>query len=547
MPKKTRLTTLSYLIKNKLLTLFLFILVITAPFALVALSEEVRNFVSANFLAEQKYDTTSLKTAATTFEQKALVLIFDPMLDNGMTVSEYLASTGERLPYDQQIEEGIDFFIAASRNRLQYEVVETIELNHFPVKEDGFQYDSESYFAVINQQTPPHMPDIADYYAFLNDPALDICGKFNRGEIDELWLFGGPWFGFYESAMASYPGGPGFWVNGPTLHETACEGLLPIGIPGAHTFGHRMESTMTYVYGIWEQNSMAHNWNRFGLEGAHSPDFNRFGCGSVHYAPNATTPDHDYDFGLTNYVYSYCHDFSNYPNLSNPGSVARLINCEEWGCTTAGYEMWWWQNLPHFIGRGPDTKLNDWWQYLVLPSSALPTNGVFSNLSAQMPENGPATFRFNYSGEGGEYKIHVSTFPDMSEDVFVNFAYGKVNPIIKMDPRIWDKYSCGRTLYWRITSGSGVESPIIATQVCDQVPTPTPSSAQRCSSQGGNWREFSDGCADSCEKARDPYGIMCTQAITLGCDCGPDKCWDGQQCAQNPSIEIIITPKPKRK
>jgi hypothetical protein len=35
-----------------------------------------------------------------------------------------------------------------------------------------------------------------------------------RGEIDEIWLFGGPYFGFYESRMA----GPGaFWCNAPPL------------------------------------------------------------------------------------------------------------------------------------------------------------------------------------------------------------------------------------------------------------------------------------------------------------------------------------------
>ena len=53
---------------------------------------------------------------------------------------------------------------------------------------------------------------------------------------------------------------------------------------------------------------------------------------------------------------------------------------------------------------------------------------------------------------------------------------------------------------------------------------------EACSEQGGEWKEFSKGCVDSCAKARNPGDIVCTQAFTYGCDCGPDRCWTGVKC-----------------
>lgn len=46
----------------------------------------------------------------------------------------------------------------------------------------------------------------------------------------------------------------------------------------------------------------------------------------------------------------------------------------------------------------------------------------------------------------------------------------------------------------------------------------------------GSWREFPNGCADSCEYARNPESTLCTQVITSGCNCDPNSCWNGQSC-----------------
>lgn len=398
---------------------------------------------------------------------KVYVLEFDPVLSNGKTVSQYLHEKQGLPLYDQQITDAINFFKKASRGKLQYKVVERKTEKYWPVKIDGFQYDEKSYLSVITQQIPHHEPDFADYYQFLNDEKLDICGKLNRGEIDEVWLFGGPWFGFYESAMASHEGEPGFWVNGPTFDKTDCQKLLPVGIPGAHTFGHRMESIMTFVYGSWQQNRTDHTWDEFGLERAHSPNYSAFGCGSVHFAPNARTDADDYDFDIKEYVNSYCDSFLRSTHrLYTTTARTKRINCDAWGCTREGYELWWWQHIPRFPGRGTDTKLNNWWTYFADPNMVYPQKpGRFMKLFAQMPEDGPATFNFQYTEEGLRYKIDVSTTPDMSHDVYVNFTQSAINPAIETNPQKWDKYSCGRDLYWRITAYDGTQSPITKTTV----------------------------------------------------------------------------------
>ena len=54
-----------------------------------------------------------------------------------------------------------------------------------------------------------------------------------------------------------------------------------------------------------------------------------------------------------------------------------------------------------------------------------------------------------------------------------------------------------------------------------------------CSRAGGKWKRFSSGCADSCFLARATSNPLCTMVLTDSCDCGPDKCWDGQTCVDN--------------
>ncbi|WP_322488133.1 hypothetical protein [Chloroflexus sp.] len=62
--------------------------------------------------------------------------------------------------------------------------------------------------------------------AIVNSPAFDICGKANRGEIDEVWIYNGPYFGFFESSLV---GPNAFRYNSPPVAMPhTCNRLIPI-------------------------------------------------------------------------------------------------------------------------------------------------------------------------------------------------------------------------------------------------------------------------------------------------------------------------------
>ena len=51
-----------------------------------------------------------------------------------------------------------------------------------------------------------------------------------------------------------------------------------------------------------------------------------------------------------------------------------------------------------------------------------------------------------------------------------------------------------------------------------------------CEFGGGIWREFSNSgefCHDECNK---PEQVICKRFMSMGCDCGPDKCWNRNSC-----------------
>ena len=50
-----------------------------------------------------------------------------------------------------------------------------------------------------------------------------------------------------------------------------------------------------------------------------------------------------------------------------------------------------------------------------------------------------------------------------------------------------------------------------------------------CEGAKGVWRQFGNGCADNCETKFDKFA-MCTNALVFACDCGKNRCWNGETC-----------------
>ena len=65
------------------------------------------------------------------------------------------------------------------------------------------------------------------------------------------------------------------------------------------------------------------------------------------------------------------------------------------------------------------------------------------------------------------------------------------------------------------------------------------SDEQICIGMGGSWFYFSNTCVDSCTKARSKEPVLCGQAFTWGCKCGPDKCWNGGSCEAITKEELL--------
>ncbi len=269
----------------------------------------------------------------------------------------------------------IDFFQQASNGRMSYTVAyTTVVTDGWPVKIDGFRYTEETYLDVIHGVTPPHSPDNVNYNLIVNSAQFDICDKVNSGEIDEVWIYNGPYFGFWESTLA---GPDAYWFNSPPVPGPYdCNRLVPIMGPSpergldcaTENFGHRTESTMTQVYGSWQQNRTAHNWERYALVKALSPDYSYSGCGNIHYPANGAS---DYDYGNPSTVLSNCADFANYPELGDPLVVAQPVTCSAWSCDHLQFFAYWFGHFPGNSGCGPDQVSNDWWEYFASPALAL--------------------------------------------------------------------------------------------------------------------------------------------------------------------------------
>jgi hypothetical protein len=249
--------------------------------------------------------------------------------------------------------------VECSTGYVRYQIAEWRDVDAFPVKADGFRYTETAYLQAWANRSGWHHPDAVDYRAIFRD--FDIPHRINLGEIDEVWLWGFPYAGYWESTMA---GESAYFCNSPPIRGIGATRIfVTMGFnyergvgEMLESFGHRVESIMRHVFGSWEPNE-THAWNRFTLYDSVAPG--RSGCGNVHFAPNSV---HDYDWGNRRLVWSTCDDWLTYPDLTDR---RRQVNCEEWGNgDIRAHHHWWLSHLPNAAGRS-EGKLNNWWAYAV--------------------------------------------------------------------------------------------------------------------------------------------------------------------------------------
>ncbi len=142
-----------------------------------------------------------------------------------------------------------------SDQRLLFRVVQTLTVKDYPLLLDGRRYTDETWTQTL-QDDKRALRDshgnymLADYMRIIKD--ANILAQVRDRQIDEVWMFGGPYFGFYESRMV---GRGAFWCNAPAIEQPG-RLFIMMGFnyerdikEMVHDFGHRTESILSMQFG----------------------------------------------------------------------------------------------------------------------------------------------------------------------------------------------------------------------------------------------------------------------------------------------------------
>jgi broad specificity phosphatase PhoE len=293
--------------------------------------------------------------------RKVLMISHNPVLktEGGKTLRDYF----NWYDPDDLADACVDDMRWSTYGYADYEIVERIVVDGYPVKRDGFRYTEASYLNAWRTRQF-HPADGVDYLKLVEE--FDMIPRIDRGEIDEIWLFGHPYGGYYESIM----GGPGaFFCNAPALAGTehAKRRFVIMGFnfergvgEMLEDFGHRAESILHHLY---ENEPKDNLWTRFYKCGKDYPG-EVTECGNVHFSPNSVR---DYDWGNRTVVMSRCDNWYNYPDLRGE---PRPVDCSEWGDGQIRlHHLWWFRHFPHITGTAANGFAHNWWQYIIDPNT----------------------------------------------------------------------------------------------------------------------------------------------------------------------------------
>jgi hypothetical protein len=302
--------------------------------------------------------------------QRLAIVIFDPPIDNGKDEPEPLSRVmGWEDPSDlaAQYRRALE---AVTNGRLRYDVVKTVIVEEFPEKVDQFKYTEAPYRQCLASADSCHGEDAADYPFILD--AQGLCENVNNGVIDEVWLFGGPYFGFPLLQRVGPLTATSPWSTLGTScrrvtdvfgfsYERGLDAMLG-GLQG------QVEIILEQIYGDWDADRTDTAYHRFESVDLLSSGYSVSGCGGHGYAPNSAQ-EGKYD--SADNVLSDCDEFYAYPMAPDPDAVPDSINCEAWGCTGIGHYRYWLRHLPAAKGTAADGRLADWWRYLLRPDDLL--------------------------------------------------------------------------------------------------------------------------------------------------------------------------------
>jgi hypothetical protein len=180
-----------------------------------------------------------------------------------------------------------------TEQRLLYRVAQKVTVRDFPPLLDGRRYTNETWLQTLQDDRKAIRDShggymMADYVRIIQDHS--ILTKIRDKQIDEVWMFGGPYFGFYESRMV---GRGAFWCNAPAIEQPG-RLFVMMGFnyerdlrEMVHDFGHRAESILCAQFG-----SQMFMQQLYGLQtiGTCKNDFEEWLLehGTVHRKPGGT-------------------------------------------------------------------------------------------------------------------------------------------------------------------------------------------------------------------------------------------------------------------
>jgi hypothetical protein len=264
---------------------------------------------------------------------------------------------------------------------------------------DYIVYETKEFLSAIPESA--EFPNRPDYMQILNN--LDICNYVDNLGVKEVLMWGyhhgniepeesDMSMGTVSQNFWNMPQGKpdrklkiaGFasWGDISNSYQTndlpVCEKTYTLVNPvygtsydnAIHNHIHQIENVLAFAGGDdWCDGGFV---NKKCVDSAHTPNmfWDRFGgkwynheqgtwiCGNSHFPPNVAN---DYEYDSTNTVSTSC------PNWKPDGTGAsESVNCDNWGCTTLGFYVWWMQNIP---GKDngltyQNNPLRNWWEFI---------------------------------------------------------------------------------------------------------------------------------------------------------------------------------------
>lgn len=305
---------------------------------------------------------------------KVVVVVYDPILERegGKRMTEFL-NANDPVEYSRIL---VNVIREASWGYVNYEIVDVLRVDGFPVKTDGFRYTDESFLEV--RKTEKWQPATISYRKVLEENGL--LERFRKEGITELWLWGCGGMHFDEFAMmipnryARFGPTDNPWLYRPyDIPEELGRTTWVMGFNyevGAdnmvHSYTHRVESmgALALADGVWDPKGKSDPWNvftRLEMERKGEPSH----VGNCHVPPNG---EKGYDYDNPRRVMSYADNWARYPDVRG---AARLVSSDEWGNNQFGYQKWILERVPKFPGA-TEFGYDNWWVYVANTDEDLP-------------------------------------------------------------------------------------------------------------------------------------------------------------------------------